>query len=74
MKYKIKPTTIFKKQVRLMSRRGCDLNLLIETVDMLALGIQLPEKYHDHPLSGKWKGYRECHIRPDWLLIYKADA
>lgn len=73
MKYKIKTTTLFKKHLKLISKRGYDINLLIKVVDMLATGIQLPEKYRDHSLTGNWKNYRECHIKPDWLLIYKYE-
>ena len=50
---------------------GKDLSLLDDIVTMLANGEVLPEKNHDHELSGSWKGHRECHIQPDWLLIYK---
>ena len=68
-----KTTTLFKKHLKLISKRGYDINLLIKVVDMLATGIQLPEKYRDHSLTGNWKNYRECHIKPDWLLIYKYE-
>ena len=65
MKYKIKTTTLFKKHLKLISKRGYDINLLIKVVDILATGIQLPEKYRGHSLTGNWKNYRECHIKPD---------
>ena len=45
--------------------------MLDEAVTILANGEKLPEKYHDHELTGNWKEHRECHIQPDWLLIYK---
>ena len=53
-----------------MKKRGLDLSLLDTAVDTLRQGKQLDEKYRDHALTGKFKGFRECHIRPDWLLIY----
>lgn len=60
----------FKRDYRLMKKRGYDMSLLKEVVRMLETGIPLDEKYHDHPLDGDFIGSRECHIRPDWLLIY----
>lgn len=53
-----------------MKKRGLDLSLLNEVVDTLRQGKQLDEKYRDHALSGKFHGFRECHIKPDWLLVY----
>ena len=53
-----------------MKKRGLDLSLLDNVVDLLRQGKQLESKYHDHELSGNYKGFRECHIKPDWLLIY----
>ncbi len=53
-----------------MKKRGLDLSLLDSVVDTLRQGRQLEEKYRDHELIGKFKGFRECHIKPDWLLIY----
>lgn len=73
MKYEIEISTRFKKDYRLAKRRGYDMNLLKEVIGILASGAELPEKYLDHPLSGNYKGYRECHIEPDWLLIYKIE-
>lgn len=49
------------------------IGLLDETIALLAMGEALPEKYYDHALSGNWNGHRECHIQPDWLLIYRCD-
>ncbi len=68
--YQIKFTTAYKKSYKLMKKRGLDLSLLDEVVDTLRQGRQLEEKYHDHSLSGKFQGFRECHIKPDWLLVY----
>ena len=71
-KYTIKYTSQFKKDYKLAKRRGLNLSLLKKIISQLANGVQLDEKYRDHDLSGDWKGHRECHIQPDWLLIYKA--
>lgn len=71
MKYDIKMSSVFKKELRTVKKQGKDLSLLDEIVTLLAEGETLPEKNHDHELSGNWKGHRECHIQPDWLLIYK---
>ena len=60
----------FKRDYRLMKKRGYDMKLLRDVVDLLRAGIPLDEKYKDHPLDGDFRGSRECHIRPDWLLIY----
>jgi len=57
-----------------MLKRGYDISLLDEVEAMLAEGKMLPEKYKDHALVGNWKGFRECNVMPDWLLIYKIDA
>lgn len=70
MKYEIARTTQFKKDYKLAKKRGLNINLLKDVVTKLANGEPLPKEYHDHPLSGNWTGYRECHIQPDWLLIY----
>lgn len=53
-----------------MKKRGLDLSLLDNVVDTLHQGKPLAEKYRDHSLIGNYKGFRECHIKPDWLLIY----
>ncbi|MEG1813903.1 MAG: type II toxin-antitoxin system YafQ family toxin [Clostridia bacterium] len=53
-----------------MMRRGSNIQLLEDIVEMLLDGIPLPEANHDHALSGTWVNHRECHIQPDWLLIY----
>ena len=59
----------FKKDLKLAAKRGCDLSLLESIVDQ-----PLPEKNRDHDLTGDYIGFRECHIRPDWLLIYRVDG
>lgn len=69
----IKYQTAFKKDYKRIKKSGYNLDLLKEVVDTLAEGKQLDKKYKDHGLSGEWKGFRECHITPDWLLIYRID-
>ena len=73
-KYTVKPTSQFKKDYKLAMKRGLDISLLEDIIAKLALGESLPEKNRDHALSGNWNGYRECHILPDWLLIYKTTS
>ena len=68
--YQVKFTTAYKKAYKLMKKRGLDISLLYEVVDLLRQGRQLEERYHDHGLTGDLAGFRECHIKPDWLLIY----
>ncbi|NBH32457.1 type II toxin-antitoxin system YafQ family toxin [Clostridiaceae bacterium] len=68
--YQVKFTTAYKKAYKLMKKRGLDLSLLDEVVDLLRQGRQLEERYRDHGLTGDLAGFRECHIKPDWLLIY----
>ena len=68
--YQIKFTTAYKKAYKFMKKRGLDISLLDEVVDLLRQGKQLEERYHDHGLTGDLAGFRECHIKPDWLLIY----
>lgn len=63
-------TSKFKKDYKTMIKRNLDINLLDDVIRILARGDELPQKYNDHSLSGDWKGFRECHIAPDWLLIY----
>lgn len=73
MKYEIERTSQFKKDYKLAEKRGCNIAELKEVVTMLANGEQLPAKYRDHDLtnSRNYKDMRECHIEPDWLLVYK---
>ena len=70
MMYQVKFTAAYKKSYKLMKKRGLDLSLLDEVVDRLRQGKRLNEKYRDHALSGNFAGFRECHIQPDWLLVY----
>ena len=69
----IKYETGFKKDYKRIVKRGYNVSLLEEVIDQLANKIPLPKKYKDHGLSGNYDGFRECHITPDWLLIYKID-
>lgn len=68
--YSVKFTNKFKKSYKLMVKRGKDIALLEEVINTLMNGEKLDEKYHDHELAGTYAGHRECHIQPDWLLIY----
>ena len=61
----------FKKDYKRMLKRGCNPQNLQDVLSFLVNQQPLPEKYRDHYLSGNYAGYRECHIEPDWLLIYK---
>ena len=73
--YSVKPTTKFQKDVKLAASRGYDINLLTAIIKKLAAGEPLSKKNRDHPLKGNYQGCRECHITPDWLLIYEiADS
>ena len=71
MKYELVLTGKFKKGLKLAKKRGLNIKLLDDIVEKLLNGIPLEEKYRDHELKGKYKGFRECHIQPDWLLIYE---
>lgn len=72
--YNIKPTTRFQKDVKRVQKRGYDMSLLTEIIKKLAAGEALPEKNKDHSLGGEYAGCRECHITPDWLLVYEVDG
>ena len=63
-------TSQFKKDVKLAGRRGKDLAKLKAVIDLLIDGDVLPAQYKDHPLRGNFAGSRDCHIEPDWVLIY----
>lgn len=70
-KYNLVLTSLFKKDLKTVKKRGYDLQLLKAVVDTLAMGLPLDEKYKDHKLIGNYQCCRECHITPDWLLIYE---
>lgn len=71
--YELVATNRFKKDLKTVIKRGYDVTLLDNVVGMLSSGTKLSAKYKDHSLSGNWSGYRECHITPDWLLVYKVN-
>ena len=73
MKFTIVFTTRFKKDYKLAIKRHRSTDLLDEIIRTLSQGEKLPEKNRDHELSGNWEGFRECHIQPDWLLIYRIE-
>lgn len=71
MKYDIQFTTQFKKDLKLAKKQNKDLDKLFSVIEVLVRGETLPPQYRDHDLSGNYKGTRECHVEPDWLLIYE---
>lgn len=73
MTYKIVPTNQFKKDVKLIEKRGYNINKIKRVITTLANGDILDKKYKDHSLKGDYIGFRECHIEPNWLLIYQID-
>lgn len=72
--YSIRPTTRFQKDLKRAEKRGYEIPLLTEVIKKLASGEKLPRQYKDHMLTGDYKGCRECHITPDWLLVYEIDG
>lgn len=70
----VSQTTQFARDVKLMRKRGKDLAKLQAVVRLLAAGSDLPRKHTDHALTGPWQPSRDCHIEPDWILIYTPDA
>ena len=74
MKYSIERTAQFKRDFKLAEKQGLDMTELAKVITILANGDKLPDKYRDHELQGNYKDYRECHIEPDWLLIYKISS
>ena len=73
MNYEVRFTNQFKKDIKLAQKQGKDIEKLFSVVDILASGEPLPAKFRDHDLTGDYKGCRECHIEPDWLLVYAKD-
>ncbi len=69
--YSVKPTTKFQRDLKRIQKRGYDMSLITKVIKKLAAGEPLPERNKDHPLSGDYAGCRECHVTPDWLLIYE---
>ena len=72
-KYTVIPTSRFRKDFKLALKRKLNVELLEDVIAALAMGEALPEKNKDHALSGDWAGHRECHIQPDWLLVYRIE-
>lgn len=72
-KYTVKTTAQFRKDYKRAVRRGLQIALLEDIVSKLALGERLDPRCSDHALSGFWAGHRECHILPDWLLVYRIE-
>ena len=70
---KIRFTNRMKRDVKLIKKRGKDLSKLEYVLDVLSRTQTLSDKYKDHALRGEWKDFRECHIEPDWLLIYQIE-
>ena len=74
MMYAVRPSTRFQKDLKRIQKRGYDLALLTDVIKKLAAGEELPRKNRDHQLVGDYSGCRECHIAPDWLLVYEIDG
>ncbi len=71
--YDIVFTSRMKRDAKLMKKQNKDMSKLVYILDKLSKGETLPEKNKDHQLKGEWKEFRECHIEPDWLLIYRIE-
>ena len=74
MKRDIVWTSQFKKDYKLAQKRGLNIERLDDCIRALAKGESLPQSYRDHNLTGNWAGYRECHVAPDWLLVYRLEG
>lgn len=72
MKYEVKFTNQFKKDLKIAKKQGRDIDRLYAVIEKLADDEPLEQKYRDHDLSGNYKGCRECHVEPDWLLVYEV--
>jgi mRNA interferase YafQ len=73
-KFIVKPTGPFRKDLKLAKRRNLPLSDLYKVVELLENGEPLPANLHNHLLTGDYKGYWECHVNPDWLLLYEKDT
>ena len=71
---KLSQTVQFKKDIKRQIKQGKDQQKLISVVQLLLVGETLPPRNRDHPLRGPWKGRRDCHIEPDWILVYRRTA
>jgi len=67
-------TSQFKRDVKRLKKRGKNLQKLTEIITGLAEGSSLEEKHRDHALTGRWSGSRDCHIEPDWILVYRTEG
>lgn len=74
MTLKVVWTTKFKRDYKRAMKRGLDINRLDQVIRTLAAGEELASSHRDHALGGEWRGHRECHVQPDWLLIYYVDG
>lgn len=74
MAYKLVPTSQFKKDYKRAKKRGYDMRALSSVIYRLCSGLPLEERHRDHALAGSYRGFRECHIMPDWLLVYAIDV
>lgn len=72
MKYEVKFTNQFKRDLKLAKKQGKDINKLFEIISTIADGKKLSPQYRDHSLSGDYVGCRECHVESDWLLVYEV--
>ena len=70
----IRQATQFRRDIKRLQRQGVDLFPLETAITTLAIPEPLTERYRDHALIGNWRGFRECHIQPDWLLIYRIEG
>lgn len=70
----VRYSTRFRRDFKICVKRRYDMNLLQQAIDLLRIPDQLPPKNRDHDLTGDYAGHRECHLSPDWLLIYKQDG
>ena len=68
------PTTAFKKDIKRLAVRGNDITKILQPLLLLMSNQPLPPQYHDHPLKGNWIGFRDFHVEPDWVVIYKIDG
>ena len=73
MALQIERSSHFKRDYKRMKKQGADLSKLLEVIRKLAAEERLDRHYLDHELKGNWRGYRECHLEPDWLLIYRIE-
>ncbi len=71
MKYEVKFTNQFRRDLKLAKKQGKNTDKLFEVISTIAEGKKLDPKYHDHSLCGDYVGCRECHVEPDWLLVYE---